>query len=194
MENQIVNQAPLPPQEPPKKSNSWIWILLAVLLLAGVFWYFSQSNNNSNSNPSPGNVSPGITFTPPNTITPPTTPTNPPANPGQDITTPPTEFNVSYTNSGFSHAGGTGPITIKRGDILVFTNNSTREFQPASATHPTHKDYPENQNRACPDPENFDACSPLPPGSFYKFRFYHSGTWTFHDHLAPEFEGRVIVE
>lgn len=74
-------------------------------------------------------------------------------------------------------------ITIKNGDIVVFKNNSDKDFWPASAPHPTHTAYPE-----------FDAKAAVAPGKIFQFKFTKPGKWGFHDHLTPTAFGSVTVE
>ncbi len=74
-------------------------------------------------------------------------------------------------------------LTIKNGDIVVFKNNSDKDFWPASAPHPIHTAYPE-----------FDAKSALAPGKIFQFKFTKPGKWGFHDHLTPSAVGSITVE
>jgi plastocyanin len=88
-------------------------------------------------------------------------------------------YRVSYTNACFSPAS----LTIKKGDTVKFTNDSTRNFWPASDDHPSHSIYPE-----------FDAKQAIAPGSFYAFTFSKVGTWGYHDHLKPGCKGTITVQ
>ncbi len=100
-------------------------------------------------------------------------------------------INGKIGNSGASHIvnydadQGYTPseIKIKKGDTVVFKNNSDKYFWPASDIHPTHGIYPE-----------FDPQDAVPPGDSWTFRFNKQGTWRFHDHLSPYYTGRIIVE
>lgn len=74
-------------------------------------------------------------------------------------------------------------LTIKNGDIVVFKNNSEKNFWPASAPHPQHTNYPE-----------FDAKGALAPGKTFQFKFTKVGKWGFHDHLTPTAFGSITVE
>ena len=73
-------------------------------------------------------------------------------------------------------------ITIQKGDAVKFTSQ-TRTFWPASDIHPTHGMYSE-----------FDPQKPVAPDEGWVFRFEKSGRWKYHDHLAPHFSGKIIVE
>jgi plastocyanin len=85
---------------------------------------------------------------------------------------------VHLTNQGFEPAR----IEVKLGETVVFINNSSRKFWPASDLHPTHSIYPE-----------FDAHAAIDPGGRWSFTFSKIGTWRYHDHLAPAARGVVVV-
>lgn len=86
---------------------------------------------------------------------------------------------VSFSGSAFSPAN----LTIKNGDIVVFKNNSSKDFWPASAPHPQHTDYPE-----------FDPKKRIAPGGTYEFKFTKTGAWGFHDHITPSAFGKITVQ
>lgn len=73
-------------------------------------------------------------------------------------------------------------LDIKMGDVVFFKNESSGNFWPASASHPTHDEYPE-----------FDALKPIPAGETYEFKFEKIGDWKFHDHINPSAFGVVHV-
>ena len=81
-------------------------------------------------------------------------------------------------------AGGWEPATlaIARGDTVEFVNASGEDAWPASDVHPTHEVYP-----------GFDAERGVPAGSSWSYTFDRAGSWSFHDHLAPEAKGVVVV-
>src|SRR5258708_18234 len=115
--------------------------------------------------------------TPPVVTPPVATPpvTNPPT------PTPPvssTTVIVTYGSSGFSPAS----VTVKKGTEVIFVNNSSGNFWPASAPHPSHTDYP------ALDPRNAIAA-----GNSWSFVFDKVGTWKYHDHLNPVRGGSVTV-
>jgi|SRR3989338_342351 len=99
--------------------------------------------------------------------------------PGTQQPTTPEKVTISYTDSGYSPANVTVPVNT----TVVFKNNSSKNIWVASAPHPTHTDYPE-----------FDAKKAIAPGQTYEFTFTKTGTWRYHDHLAPNFFGSVTVE
>jgi len=86
---------------------------------------------------------------------------------------------VTYTNEGFSPS----TIQVKKRSEVVFVNNSTKAFWPASAPHPVHTDYPE-----------FDAKASLGPGKSFSFVFEKVGSWGYHNHLDSSKTGTVNVK
>ncbi len=97
------------------------------------------------------------------------------ANAGSDIQV----VEVLYDGKNFSPVN----IDIKVNDYVFFKNNSSVDFWPASANHPTHSLYPE-----------FDAKKAIAPGKTFKFQFTKAGSWDDHDHLNPEAMGVVNVK
>jgi len=85
---------------------------------------------------------------------------------------------VTFNGTSFSPT----PLTIKVGDIVVFKNESTKAFWPASAPHHGHTNYPE-----------FDAKKAIAPGGDFQFKFTKVGTWAYHDHLTPTAFGSIVV-
>ncbi|MDE0392831.1 MAG: hypothetical protein OXI57_12270 [Rhodospirillales bacterium] len=84
----------------------------------------------------------------------------------------------------FTGDGGFVPkrLDIEPGAQVRFVNDSGEDFWPASNIHPTHSILPE-----------LDANRPIAPGKTWAFTFKSSGFWRFHNHLAPEFGGLVVV-
>lgn len=95
---------------------------------------------------------------------------------------------ITLSDSGYSPAS----ITIKKGDVVRFINNSNRDFWPASAIHPTHSVYPIKTSKDCLG-SAFDACRAIEPGGAWEFRFDEAGTWRYHDHLSASKTGSVVV-
>jgi plastocyanin len=73
-------------------------------------------------------------------------------------------------------------VTIKKGDIVLWKNESTEYHWPASDLHPTHAVYPE-----------FDPLMPIAPGEEWKFKFDEVGEWKYHDHIRANKVGTIIV-
>lgn len=86
---------------------------------------------------------------------------------------------VSYDGAKFIPS----QLTINSGDTVVFKNDSTKSFWPASGPHPTHTLYPE-----------FDAKRAIAPGGTFSFTFLKVGTWPFHDHLNSTVSGSITVK
>jgi plastocyanin len=85
---------------------------------------------------------------------------------------------IVRTNSGYEP----NEITIKKGDIVLWKNESSDFHWPASDIHPTHTIYPE-----------FDPLRAIAPGEDWKFKFDEVGTWKFHDHIRANKTGIITV-
>ncbi len=104
----------------------------------------------------------------------------------------PAEAAITYTNNGFSPAN----ITVAQGATVIFQNNSSNAFWPASNVHPLHTLYDGTtlqEHCANPTAATFDACGPIQPGASWSFTFEKAGTWGFHNHLNPSEGGTVTV-
>ncbi len=95
---------------------------------------------------------------------------------------------VTYTNDGFSPES----VTIKKGEVVRFVNESSRPFWPASDPHPIHTLYPEKAASDCLG-STFDACKPIPSGESWEFTFNKIGEWSYHNHLSAGDIGFVVV-
>lgn len=99
---------------------------------------------------------------------------------GEELVSPDVQvLSVSFTGTEFTP----NKLEINAGDWVFFKNNSTVDFWPASAPHPTHTDYPE-----------FDAKKAYGPGKSFKFQFMKKGTWQYHSHLNPSITGTIVVK
>ncbi len=85
---------------------------------------------------------------------------------------------VSLTPNGFSPK----KIMVEVGTTVTFYNKTANSFWPASNFHPAHTLY-----------SDFDPKKPIAPGNSWSFTFEKAGTWEYHDHLAPYFDGEVMV-
>jgi plastocyanin len=85
---------------------------------------------------------------------------------------------ITRTDEGYEPA----QVTIKKGDIVLWKNESNDFHWPASDLHPTHGVYPE-----------FDPLRPIAQGEDWKFKFEKVGVWKFHDHLRANKVGTVTV-
>ena len=86
---------------------------------------------------------------------------------------------VNYTDSGFSPK----TINIKKGDTVVFVNQSSESLWVASAPHPIHTDYPDFNEKAA-----------ISNGGSWSFTPDQIGLWKYHNHKNPSNTGAVIVE
>ncbi len=89
-----------------------------------------------------------------------------------------TNQTIVRTKNGFSP----DKITIRTGQSITFISKDAQEFWPASDPHPNHTNY-----------SGFDAGKAINPNGSWRFTFTKEGTWRFHDHLAPFFQGVVTV-
>ena len=94
---------------------------------------------------------------------------------------------VSYTDSGFSP----NILTIKKGDVVTFTNTASDAMRVASNPHPIHNGYP--TTGGCVS-STFDSCSDISPGQTWTFKFDIVGKWGFHNHLNPSEGGTIVVQ
>lgn len=85
---------------------------------------------------------------------------------------------VVLSDEGFSPS----ELTIKKGDIVVFSTVRSFPFWPASDQHPTHSQYP-----------GFDAKMPIPADGTWSFQFKKEGTWDYHDHLNSTLNAVIYV-
>jgi plastocyanin len=93
---------------------------------------------------------------------------------------------VSYVNGSFEPA----TTTIKVGQTIRFTNNSTHDIWVGQITT---KNTPENPNtQSCDVP--FNSCHALHPGDFAEFTFPRAGTYYYMDDLNTATRGGVVVK
>lgn len=97
------------------------------------------------------------------------------------------EHIITYTDNGYAPA----TLTIKKGETVIFKNQSSRAMWAASAMHPTHRVYP--TTGGCLG-STFDACKGVQTGDSWSFKFDVSGSWKYHDHLTPGDRGEIIVQ
>lgn len=85
---------------------------------------------------------------------------------------------ITMNANGFSPSD----LTIKKGEMVTFKNEDSRDRWPASAVHPTHQ--------VCP---GFDALKPLKSGESYSHTFIVAKECPFHDHLSPSLQGKITI-
>jgi plastocyanin len=159
------------------------WILIVILVLLGG-WYFyttqmmppaapaaqAPTGGGAQNPPSEGSAGVGV---------------------GVDasLSTAPMSATVTYGASGFSPQ----QVTIRRGGVVTWVNESGGTMWVASAQHPTHTVYSGTTlQEHCDDPSDtsFDQCQ---AGDRYSFTFEKTGTWNYHDHLNGGRFGSVVV-
>ena len=106
----------------------------------------------------------------------------------KDVTTV-TENIVTYIKQGFNPK----TIEISVGDTVTFINESSTGMWIASASHPTHKVYPEKSASDCIG-SSVDACKQVVSGESWSFTFNEAGQWFYHNHVRTSDFGSVIVK
>lgn len=106
------------------------------------------------------------------------TPTTPPAITNESNNQPVATTTVNYTDSGFSPA----IITVKKGTMVTFVNQSSSAMWVASNPHPTHSLLP-----------GFDELTSVVRGGKYQYTFNKVGTWKYHNHPNAGDMGTVVV-
>ena len=114
------------------------------------------------------------------TASPQISPTSPAATNNENAAT------VEITDGGFSPA----MITVKAGATVTFKNTGTGESWPASAKHPTHLVYPDQDSCFA---GKFTGCG-IPSGGSWAYTFNQKGSWAYHDHLRPTLFSKIVVE
>lgn len=86
---------------------------------------------------------------------------------------------VDYTNDGFVP----NKISLTKGQTVIITNQSGRDFQPVSNLDQTGKIYPE-----------LNSTKPIHSGDSYKYTFDVIGVWNYRDSLDLDHTCTVSVE
>lgn len=100
------------------------------------------------------------------------TPTDEATNPAQSGT------QVLITANGFEPKS----VTIKVGETVTWTNQTSAEVRVASDPHPLHTGLP-----------GLDDLSGATQGDTYSFTFTKAGTFGYHDHNNTSVKGTVVV-
>lgn len=85
---------------------------------------------------------------------------------------------VTFTKDGFLPAS----LTIKKGEAVMWINESSVDATVNSNPHPTHKLY------------RFLNLGEVPPGSSVQAVFEKTGTFGYHNHLNPGQQGTIVVK
>ncbi len=169
--------------------NLMVVVLLLVILVGGYFLMANKQAPSDVGNEPIGSLTPTVTEEA--NVEAPGENTNALAT---DTVTPPVEEKViSYTDSGYSP----NSLIIKKGDSVVFKNESSKSMWPASAMHPTHTVYDGTSlEEHCPDSDGtaFDACKGYEVGESWSFTFDKVGIWKYHDHIDASNFGTIVVE
>lgn len=96
------------------------------------------------------------------------------------------EVLISYTDEGFEPR----EATIRRGESVRFTNNSSHDLWVAAAGTTENPSYPGVSE--CGG-STFDSCHTLRPRDFWEFTFVEDGTWIFQNNLDKTKAGAVEV-
>ncbi|OHA66970.1 MAG: hypothetical protein A3C82_02700 [Candidatus Wildermuthbacteria bacterium RIFCSPHIGHO2_02_FULL_47_12] len=153
-----------------KTSYILIGIVIAVVVIGGVLMFQSNNNGQMPSLSEEENMTPPL---------------------GEQVQS---SSVVTYTDSGYSPK----ELTVKKGDIVTFTNMSSMPMWTAFAMHPTHTVYPGTDIKNCENPGMmdmmFDSCAQIPTGQIWKFQFNETGEWGYHNHMQASHWGKVIVQ
>ncbi len=168
-------------------TNSILGLIIAIILIAGGAWYFTQ-NGGSEIEDYVNTIPLGGTATTTGGVST-STPSSATSTPGTKATSTPTTVTVNYTASGFSPEN----ITVKAGSKVRFMNQSGKVMWVATDIHPSHSIYAGSTLREhCPDTSgaSFDQCA---TGNDYTFTFAKVGTWKYHNHVNAGDTGVVTV-
>lgn len=86
---------------------------------------------------------------------------------------------ITYDGKAFNPAS----ITVKKGTVVTWTNNSDKSVWVASNPHPTHTGLP-----------GFDKLRGMGKGESYSYTFDKTGSFGYHNHLNTSAGGTVTVE
>ena len=94
---------------------------------------------------------------------------------------------VSYTDRGFEPL----QATIKTGDTVRFTNNSSRTLWIAASPVGDTKIYPGSSDCGA---SALDTCKALKPLEFWEFTFTQNGTWGYQNNLNKDDVATIRVK
>ena len=89
---------------------------------------------------------------------------------------------VRATEDGFEPS----VVTVKSGEAITWVNETSRTVQVGSDAHPTHT--------VNPDLTGGEFVMEITPGESKTVTVTEVGTWGYHDHLATQKTGTVVVE
>lgn len=94
---------------------------------------------------------------------------------------------VSYTDRGFEPPS----TSIKAGETVRFTNNSSHTLWIAAVGTEGHSIYPGTSDCGA---TAFDTCRALKPLEFWEFTFTQSGTWGYQNNLNKNDTATIRVK
>ncbi len=98
------------------------------------------------------------------------------------------QYLVSYTDNGFEPSD----ITIRKGETIRFTNNSSHKLWVAAHADEDAGLYPGGINEC--GQSAFDMCRSIGRGEFWEFTFAETGAWSFHNMEDVRMKGMIRVE
>jgi plastocyanin len=162
-------------------------IIAAILIIAGGTWWYTQNNAAGPSTQTTSiNNAGGSDYSPTDVLNASSTATTTPAAATPKVVT------VTYdASTGFSPAN----VNVNVGDTVNFTA-ANGQMWIGSDAHPTHTQYDgtSRTSHCAPGyagPAPFDECK---AGASYNFTFTKAGTFTYHNHLSPQYTGTVVVK
>jgi len=95
---------------------------------------------------------------------------------------------ISYTDNGFEPAN----VTIKKGDTVRFTNNSTDKMNMKILSPGSVGDTQYPGAASCGG-SALNSCDDIALQDFWEFTFTSVGSWTYQDSLHPDNKGTITV-
>lgn len=141
-------------------------VVIVVLVFGGGVYAALHKSGSTAVNPN-ANTSPAPSSTTTNAI-----------NPDASASSTKAAATITFTDNGFSPS----TTTVKAGDTVQVTNNSSQPMQFDSDPHPQHTDEPELN------------VGEVDPGESKTFVVTKKGHWGFHDHLDAGFTGTLNVQ
>lgn len=166
--------------------NTWIWIVVVVIVAVGGFILFQNMQA-----PSVLDQTPVAADTSSDTVTPVTKDTNA-SSTVASTTTLPMNATVAYSDTGFAPS----TVTIAKGGTVTFTNTSNNKMNVASDPHPNHDGY-DGTSRSTHCAPTFSGLAPFDQcksGTTFTFTFTKSGSWGYHNHFNPNGGGTINVQ
>jgi plastocyanin len=173
------------------KTSTVVVIIIAILIIAGGAWWYTQNNTAAPSTQTTtvGNAG-GSDYTPPADTVSTTTASS--TSSTTTATAAPKTVTVTFNSStGFSPK----TVNVNAGDTVIFKAASGQMWIGSDA-HPSHTEYDgtSRTTHCAPGytgPAPFDQCS---AGATFSFTFAKAGTFEYHNHLAAQNTGTVVVQ